>query len=192
MYERRYGPKPNPAPESFIPTTARRYLIDVSFNQPVNLPTYILKNVCAYRCISRALTRLIRCISKFGGWKKAGAHTNAARANQPFNFACVGLYHRILARSCFRAVFQILERTALTPKPTLQGLTLVQRRRQETSQTLSTAFDPTKICESRSDSLNENHTLTIDSSMSSHFQRRNLHFLSLSMYRIDPYIPHPR
>jgi hypothetical protein len=192
MYERHYGPKPNPAPESFIPTTARRYLNDVSFNQPVNLPTYILKNVCAYRCISRALTRLIRCISKFGGWKKAGAHTNAARANQPFNFACIGLYHRILARSCFRAVFQILERTALTPKPTLPGLSLVQRRRQETSQNLSTAFDPTKICESRSDSLNENHALTIDSSMSSHFQRRNLHFLSLSMYRIDPYIPHPR
>jgi hypothetical protein len=80
----------------------------------------------------------------------------------------------------------------LTPKPTLPGLALVQRRRQETSQNLSTAFDPTKICESRSDSLNKNHALTIDSSMSSHFQRRNLHFLSLSMYRIDPYIPHPR
>ena len=81
MYERHYGPKPNPAPESFIPTTARRYLNDVSFNQPVNFPTYILNNVCAYRCISRALTRLIRCISKFGGWKKAGDHTIAARAN---------------------------------------------------------------------------------------------------------------
>ena len=81
MYERHDGPKPNPAPESFIPTTARRYLIDVSFNQPVNLPTYILNNVCAYRCISRTLTRLIRCISKFGGWKKAGDHTIAARAN---------------------------------------------------------------------------------------------------------------